>query len=203
MHARFVLECPGCGAPLVDSVKRCPYCSRPTTFEALGMSGGFSKGEDGRLIISDGARLVLGATEGERRRCPFCGAMVDAAGKFCGYCGSKIVIETLWLRSLTIKGGGSLHVAGGGSLRVGRPPEEPALADAARRGDVAAIKAALDAGAEIDGCDDRNATALHHALRAKQLDAARYLASMGASLDDEDETGATPLSLAEALGLTL
>jgi len=203
MQMRFVLKCPGCGAPLADSVKRCPFCSKPTTFEALGMSGGLRKGPDGRLVIADGARVVLGATDGEQRQCPFCGAMADAAGKFCGHCGSKIVIETMWLRSLTITAGGSLHIGGGGSLQVGRPPEDPALTAAARRGDVDAIKAALDAGAEIDGCDDHRATALHHALRARKLDAARYLASMGATLDDEDDTGATPLALAAALGLAL
>jgi len=155
----------------------------------------------GHLVIDGGERVVLGAAPGETRECPFCGASVAAEHKFCASCGSKVVIETMYMRSLTITGGGGLTIHAGGSLRIGRPPAAPLLVGAASRGDVAAIKARLDAGDEIDGADDDGVTALHRALAARQEDAARYLLAMGASVSDSDARGDEPLHIAAAAGV--
>jgi hypothetical protein len=194
---RHVLKCTHCGAPLADSLRRCPYCEKATSFRDLGMHGGLSEKPDGGLSISGGAHLKIGADPMAGRDCPFCGARVSAGEKHCAHCGSKVVIETLWLRSLTISGGGSMSVLSGGQVRIGRPPGAPVLLAAARNGDVKAIKARLDAGDEIDGSDD-GATALHLAIDGGHVEAARYLIAMGASVEETDADGNTPLHLAYA-----
>ncbi|TGS53895.1 hypothetical protein EN826_033620, partial [Mesorhizobium sp. M1D.F.Ca.ET.183.01.1.1] len=54
-----------------------------------------------------------------------------------------------------------------------------AIHDAAKKGDVAAITAALDAGAGIDESDG-NATALYFAVRTSHIEAAKLLIERGA-----------------------
>lgn len=197
----YVLKCPQCGAPLADCLERCPYCAHRTSFRALGMHGGLSERSDGGLLIDQNAQVVVGAAPSETRGCPFCGAQVQAKEKRCAYCNSKIVIESLYLRSLVITGGGSLTVHEGGQVRIGRPPAAPRLFTAAEAGDVAAIKACLDAGDELDASDERGNTALHRAIRGGHAQAALYLIAMGANVEDRDQNGRRPLELARAAGL--
>ncbi|HEY1382202.1 MAG TPA: ankyrin repeat domain-containing protein [Dongiaceae bacterium] len=77
-----------------------------------------------------------------------------------------------------------------------------ALLTAAGRDDVAAVKAALDAGAAIDAHDDRRQTALLFAVQRGDTDLARYLISRGADLNAEADNHDTPWLLAGALGRT-
>lgn len=200
MPARYVMKCPHCGAPVADTLRVCPYCDRKLGIEALGMHGGLRSDEAGGLTIDGGARVVVGAAAGEERECPFCGARTPAVEKHCAYCRSKIVLESLWMRRLVITGGGSLHVLSGGQVRIGRPPESFELLAASARGDLAAIKARLDAGDEIDGAGDDGVGPLHAAAWAGQLEAVRYLVAMGATLDDTDAHRRTALDLAELRG---
>ncbi len=58
-----------------------------------------------------------------------------------------------------------------------------ALREAARQGDLAAVKAALDAGADIEAGDRYSATALYLAARAGHLDVVRFLAEQGADVN--------------------
>lgn len=113
------MKCPHCGAPVADTLHLCPYCAKKLGIEALGMNGGLRSDGAGGLTITKGARVVVGAAAGEARECPFCGARTPAAEKFCAYCKSKLVLESLWIRRLDITEGGSLQVLRGGKVRIG------------------------------------------------------------------------------------
>ena len=69
--------------------------------------------------------------------------------------------------------------------------------DAAKAGDVAAITAALDAGAAIDEMDGF-ATPLYHAVNRQHLDAAKLLLARGANVNAQTKTGGAPLMAAVA-----
>src|SRR5436309_481267 len=105
MQERYVMKCPHCGAPVADTLRLCPYCGDKLGFEALGMHDGLRSDGQGGLTITGGARVVVGAAPGEERQCPFCGARTPASEKLCAYCKSKIVLESLWLRRLVVRGG--------------------------------------------------------------------------------------------------
>lgn len=68
-------------------------------------------------------------------------------------------------------------------LPVGAGPSDEALREAARLGDLAAVKAALERGAEIDARDRYQATALYLAARAGHLEVVRFLAERGADVN--------------------
>jgi hypothetical protein len=73
-----------------------------------------------------------------------------------------------------------------------RPPA-PSLTAAADRGDVAALKSLLAARSmQVDAPDPAGATALLHAVRARQVAAARLLLAAGADPDRADRGGTTP-----------
>ena len=65
---------------------------------------------------------------------------------------------------------------------------------------LAAIKARLDAGDELDGAGDDGVGPLHAAAWSGTLDAVRYLIAMGATLDDTDAHQRTPLDFAVLRG---
>lgn len=75
----------------------------------------------------------------------------------------------------------------------------PALHLAAERGDVAALRAALDAGVPVDAPDAKGRSALQVAVAAGRLEAARVLMAAGADPKRADPSGTTPLSLAREL----
>lgn len=185
---RFVMKCLSCGAPVVDSRKCCPYCSAPLRADALGP--GVRSEKHGHVIIDD-AHVVVGAEVGEHRTCPFCGATTAAARELCSHCGARIVIKTLFLRSLTIEKGGSMTIFSGGSVTIGRPDPAPRLSEAATQGDLEKVKARLNAGDELDAVDAKKRTPLMLALINKHDDVARYFIAMGADLDVEDIDGRT------------
>jgi cytochrome c len=66
-----------------------------------------------------------------------------------------------------------------------------AIHDAAKKGDVAAISAALDAGANINESDG-TATALYYAVMVAQLEAAKLLIDRGADVNTVSMLGDTP-----------
>lgn len=74
------------------------------------------------------------------------------------------------------------------------------LHDAAKKGDTAAIAAALDAGADINAADS-TATPLYHAVRRGHLDAARLLIDRGADVNATTKLG-PPLIAAVTKELT-
>jgi cytochrome c len=67
-----------------------------------------------------------------------------------------------------------------------------AIHDAAKKGDVAAISAALDAGANINESDG-TATPLYYAVLVAQLAAAKLLIERGADVNTVSSLGDTPL----------
>jgi ankyrin repeat protein len=77
-------------------------------------------------------------------------------------------------------------------------PQAQSLAAAADRGDVAALKTLLAApSVQVDAPDPAGATALLHAVRARQVAAARLLLAAGADPDRADRGGTTPRVAAE------
>lgn len=74
------------------------------------------------------------------------------------------------------------------------------LIEAAKRGDLAAVQAALVAGVDPDAHDDVANTALIFAARDGELEIARALIDHGATVDWIDGEGVTPLILASFKG---
>jgi ankyrin repeat protein len=90
--------------------------------------------------------------------------------------------------------------------RAAGPDGSTALIVAARRGDDAAVRALLHAGAPIDYPDKTGDTALSAAIAKgkagmRQVATVRTLVAVGAKLDIADATGQTPLAVARARGL--
>lgn len=77
---------------------------------------------------------------------------------------------------------------------------EPALQEAAQRGDVARVARLLDAGADVNGADGGGRTALTTAARSGRTDVAKLLLSRGADVNKPESWGATPLMLAASQG---
>jgi hypothetical protein len=73
-----------------------------------------------------------------------------------------------------------------------------ALLAAVRAGDAAATAAALDAGADADGADESDDTALHYAVWKGHADVAAVLLARGAEPSRGNAWGGTPLHLAAA-----
>jgi uncharacterized protein len=79
---------------------------------------------------------------------------------------------------------------------------DQALLSAAGRGDVAAVKAALAAGAAIDARDQQQQSALLLAVQRGDRDLAFHLIGQGADINAEAANHDTPWLLAGALGRT-
>src|SRR5689334_22778648 len=81
------------------------------------------------------------------------------------------------------------------------PRKETALHIAARHGSRAEMETALNtAGADINGIDKDNNTALHYAAEFDNLDAATVLVEHGANVNIGDEDQDTPLHFAAQKG---
>jgi cytochrome c len=74
-----------------------------------------------------------------------------------------------------------------------------AIHDAAKKGDLAAISAALDAGANINESDG-TATPLYHAVHGEQLGAVKLLIERGADVNALSALGVAPLGPAVGRG---
>jgi ankyrin repeat protein len=74
------------------------------------------------------------------------------------------------------------------------------LVDAVRQQDVAAVRAALKGGADVDAPAADGATALHWAVYQEQPEVVDVLLAAGARADVANELGVTPLHLAAAGG---
>jgi ankyrin len=74
------------------------------------------------------------------------------------------------------------------------------LADAAERGDLAAVRALIDQRVDVDARGVDGTTALHRAVLADHLDVVELLLAAKASATAADRYGVTPLSLAAVNG---
>src|SRR5713226_4359473 len=86
---------------------------------------------------------------------------------------------------------------------MARPGDSP-VADAAMRGDIAAVRAALQQGADVNGGQGDGMTALHWAAERGDQDLAKLLLGSGASPAVETRIGRyTPLHIASKKGRDL
>ena len=74
--------------------------------------------------------------------------------------------------------------------------DAPAIVEAARTQDAAAVRALVAAGADVDAAQPDGATALHWAAYRDDRDVAVLLLDAGAGVDAANELGATPVWLA-------
>ena len=74
------------------------------------------------------------------------------------------------------------------------------LHEAARRGDIGALDAALADGADPNGADRSGETAMHAAARSSNVDILQRLARVGADANARDHQGRTPMHVAAASG---
>ena len=84
-----------------------------------------------------------------------------------------------------------------GSELFGSPTD---LTEAAKEGDIARLRGLLDAGAEVNGADEAELTALHWASAWGHADACRLLLERGAEVNARDGRDATPLHAAAFFG---
>ena len=85
-------------------------------------------------------------------------------------------------------------------LAAAPPPDSP-VADAAMRGDVAAVRSLIDQGADVNGAQGDGMTALHWAAENGSAATAELLLSAGANLSAVTRLGGyTPLHLAAKAG---
>jgi ankyrin repeat protein len=76
------------------------------------------------------------------------------------------------------------------------------LFKAAKFGDLALAKTAIDSGADIDAKDQNGATPIHYAVRNGQGDTVNLLVENEAQVDAKDKDGETPLHSAARGGYT-
>ena len=81
--------------------------------------------------------------------------------------------------------------------------DAPAIVDAARAQDAAAVRTFIAAGADVDAAQADGATALHWAAYRDDHETAGILIDAGADVDAANELGATPLWLAADNGSAL
>ncbi len=101
--------------------------------------------------------------------------------------------------ALTLATATASVAAGAGAAGAGL---DAPLVDAVRQGDAAAVRAALDAGAEVDARQPDGATALHWAARLDRVDLAQVLLAAGGDPTAANAFDVTPLSLAAVNGST-
>ena len=90
-----------------------------------------------------------------------------------------------------------------GSTRTSRSAQPPdTLHRAARAGDIAGLRAALEAGSDVDRLDGQGWTALMHAVNQDNVPMAESLLKGGADVDIQAPDGATALFMAAVLGRT-
>ena len=81
------------------------------------------------------------------------------------------------------------------------PPSTDTIHDAARRGNIEAMKQHLAAGADVNVKSDfRKYTPLHEAIVGRKLEVANFLIEKGANVNMMDDTFGTPLDIAIMYG---
>jgi len=201
---RHVMSCEHCGAPIVDTVTKCPYCGEKSTFRALGMRDGLSASRDGTLTISRGAQVHVGKTEDGKslvRDCPFCGGgEVDQDTAQCPYCGRRLIIETLTMDRLVIEGG-RLTISGGGRVVIGGSGDRRrGLLKAIRRGHPERVAGLIGDGEDLEQKNAEGVRPLHLAVEKGDLESLRTLVAMGADVDAKTKAHHTALHLAAEAG---
>lgn len=107
--------------------------------------------------------------------------------------GPKTAGKTPLMVALT--GGKGVGMAGGpGDIREGT---EPPFREISNRNPADAVKALVEAGADVNAKSDEGDTALHLAAFDGKLDLVRALAAAGANLDAKDAAGLTALQVVE------
>jgi ankyrin repeat protein len=111
------------------------------------------------------------------------------------------------LTACTGPGGGTGADSGLGRLEIADKPASQATKDlwaASQKGDVAAIKAALAAGADIEGIDfsenNNGRRALNYAALNNRAEAIEALLAAGANIESQNRTRFTPLHHAAEAG---
>ncbi len=101
-------------------------------------------------------------------------------------------IRAISLRAILLAGAGAALLACGPSNSV----NDPRLAEAAAKQDMAAVRALIDDNVNANSAQADGATALHWAVHWDDLEIADLLIDEGANVDAANEYGATPISLA-------
>ena len=86
------------------------------------------------------------------------------------------------------------------SLAVAVRAERPRIVDAAKSGDREAVRALVQARANVNAADADGTTALHWAVRQDDLALADRMLRSGADVDAANRYGVTPLHLAAVNG---
>ena len=81
--------------------------------------------------------------------------------------------------------------------------ERPAVIDAARNGDRAALRALIQKKADVNQPDGDGATALHWAAYRDDLESVNLLVTAGANVNAANDLGATPLWIASTNGVAV
>src|SRR2546421_8110124 len=87
-----------------------------------------------------------------------------------------------------------------GAGTVGRAASKSDVADAAMKGDTAAVRALLQQKADVNAPQVDGATALHWAVYHDDAEAADLLIKAGAAVDAKNREGMTPLAMAALYG---
>jgi ankyrin len=86
-----------------------------------------------------------------------------------------------------------LALLGIGTILAAAAVDAPPLVDAAKQGDLAALRALIESGADVNAAEGDGATALHWASHRDDLEAADLLILAGADVNAVNYLGVTPL----------
>jgi ankyrin repeat protein len=105
-------------------------------------------------------------------------------------------METVAMHGSPIRKGEGIMLNVNSKDRHGHTP----LIDAAKGGDLEAVKDLLHRGAEVDAQSEKGKTALHYAAANGHVEVVKLLLANGAQVDARDHEWRTPLMLAAIYG---
>jgi ankyrin repeat protein len=106
------------------------------------------------------------------------------------------LMETVAMHGSPIRKGEGIMQNVNAKDRNGHTP----LIDAAKEGDLDAVKDLLHRGAEVDASSEKGKTALHYAAANGHVETVKFLLEHGAQVDARDKQWRTPLMLAAIYG---